>query len=100
MFAPFFKNKDSDSRNLNATSPGLGLNIFRQIAKVLNGEIKFTSTRAKGSTLTFEFLTEGYLMVQQPKVILTKVSAFIYLERRGNCKKCEEKIEVKFNLNN
>ncbi len=45
IFKPFFKSTDSISKEYNAKSHGLGLNICQQIALGLGGQITFSSKR-------------------------------------------------------
>ena len=55
LFKPYFRTNDTNSREMNVSSHGLGLNICYKICKALGGSIKVDSKLGKGSTFTFSF---------------------------------------------
>ena len=53
LFKPYYKVQTSESRTMNPLGPGLGLKISKDIAKMLNGDITFSSEMGIGSCFTF-----------------------------------------------
>ncbi len=53
LFKPYYKVQTSESRAMNPLGPGLGLKISKDIAKMLNGDITFSSEMGIGSCFTF-----------------------------------------------
>ncbi len=53
LFKPYYKVNTSESRTMNPLGPGLGLKISKDIAKMLNGDITFSSEMSIGSCFTF-----------------------------------------------
>jgi hypothetical protein len=53
LFKPYYKVQTSESRSMNPSGPGLGLKISKDIAKMLNGDITFSSEMGIGSCFTF-----------------------------------------------
>ena len=44
LFQPYFKTTDGKSKEMNASSHGLGLSICKKISKALGGDLKVEST--------------------------------------------------------
>lgn len=55
LFTPYFKTTDAKSREMNASSHGIGLNICKKISKALGGDITVDSEYGIGCTFTFTF---------------------------------------------
>ena len=55
LFKPYFKTSDAKSKEMNASSHGLGLSICHKICKALNGKITVQSQLGMGSDFTFTF---------------------------------------------
>jgi signal transduction histidine kinase len=55
IFEPFFRTENSDSKKMNPSGNGLGLNISKNIAQCLKGDLTCKSTIGKGSTFSFIF---------------------------------------------
>ena len=55
LFTPYFKTTDAKSKEMNASSHGLGLNICKKISKALGGDITVKSEYEKGCAFTFTF---------------------------------------------
>ena len=53
LFKAFYRVQTSESRTMNPLGPGLGLKISKDIAKMLNGDITFSSEMGIGSCFTF-----------------------------------------------
>ena len=53
LFKPYYKVQTSESREMNPNGPGLGLKISKDIAKMLNGDITYSSEMGIGSCFTF-----------------------------------------------
>ena len=57
LFEPFFKTSNIKSKEMNPSGNGLGLNISKNIAKCLKGDLTCKSKPRKGSTFSFIFET-------------------------------------------
>ena len=55
LFKPFFRSKDSDSRQRNPRGNGLGLSICANIAKSMGGDLRVLSQLGQGSKFTLAF---------------------------------------------
>ena len=53
LFKAYYKVQTSESRTMNPLGPGLGLKISKDIARMLNGDITFSSEMGIGSCFTF-----------------------------------------------
>lgn len=55
LFLPYFKTKDKNSKQRNASSHGLGLSICQKIADCLKGQLLVESDLGQGSKFTLKF---------------------------------------------
>jgi signal transduction histidine kinase len=55
LFEPFFRTTDNLSKIMNPSGNGLVLNISKNIAKCLKGDLTCKSTPGEGSTFSFIF---------------------------------------------
>jgi len=53
LFKPYYRVQTAESRTMNPMGAGLGLKISKDIAKMLNGDISFSSEMGIGSCFTF-----------------------------------------------
>jgi signal transduction histidine kinase len=53
IFKPYYRVQTAESRTMNPIGAGLGLKISKDIAKMLNGDISFSSEMGIGSCFTF-----------------------------------------------
>ena len=53
LFKPYYRVQTVESRTMNPMGAGLGLKISKDIAKMLNGDISFSSEMGIGSCFTF-----------------------------------------------
>ena len=58
LFKPYFRATDTTSREMNASSHGLGLSICKMISVALNGDLKVESELRVGTKFTFTFDAE------------------------------------------
>jgi len=55
LFKPFFRTSDTNSIKMNPGGNGIGLNISKNIAQCLKGDLTCKSKVGQGSTFTFTF---------------------------------------------
>ena len=77
LFKPYYTVQTSESRTMNPQGAGLGLKISKDNAKMLNGDITFSSEMGIGSCFTFglnlESVTED--MMDQKKLKKSEILA-------------------------
>ena len=71
LFQPFYRTKDSKSRERNPNGHGLGLSISSQIAEGLGGSLKCESELGVGTSFIFSFTAKKIIdhAPIKPKVI-------------------------------